>query len=386
MRKLLPVILALLGCLAFASTAQASVLLGRNAVETTARTTSAPSSEAFGYTAIASGTAGSISVYLDSTGGVTVGLYAAGGSNRPGTRLATASNTSNVAHAWATIPIPNVPIMSGTQYWIAVGANGGSATYRDRSSGTSLDYTGTGFASPYARTAQRNHDPLSAYVSSTVSSLPVAAFTFSPASPAVGQTISFDGTGSSCANAPCTYTWNDDGGEPPVGYWALGTGISMQFTFQHTGTKYVRLTVQDAVGQTATVEHNVVVSTGSPTLPANTLAPTISGTTQQGSTLTASQGTWTGTAPISYTYLWSDGKTGSTDLLDAGDIGQNISVTVTATNTVGSASATSVSVGPITVPTILPPVPVSPPIITDLGIPAGPLMTSVAISSPLVIL
>ena len=38
--------------------------------------------------------------------------------------------------------------------------------------------------------------------------------------------------------------------------------------------------------------------------PTNTNTPAISGTTTQNSVLTASNGTWTGTAPITFTRTW----------------------------------------------------------------------------------
>ncbi len=87
-----------------------------------------------------------------------------------------------------------------------------------------------------------------------------------------------------------------------------------------------------------------------PVAPSNTGRPTISGTPQQGDTLTASQGTWSGDTPMTYSYKWSDGATGQTDTLGASDVGHTVSVTVTAQNDGGSSSATSAAVGPVSGP------------------------------------
>jgi hypothetical protein len=84
--------------------------------------------------------------------------------------------------------------------------------------------------------------------------------------------------------------------------------------------------------------------------PTNTARPTISGTAQQGATLTANPGAWSGTAPITYTYAWSDGTTGPTDTLTASDVGKSVSVTVTASNFAGGAQATSPTLGPVASP------------------------------------
>jgi hypothetical protein len=88
--------------------------------------------------------------------------------------------------------------------------------------------------------------------------------------------------------------------------------------------------------------------------PVNTGTPVISGAAQEGQVLSASLGTWTGTAPITHALQWRrggaaiSGATGATYALAAADVGAAISVTVTATNAAGSASATSVATGPVT--------------------------------------
>lgn len=81
--------------------------------------------------------------------------------------------------------------------------------------------------------------------------------------------------------------------------------------------------------------------------PANTVLPTITGTAEVGETLTAVSGTWTGTAPLTYSYQWRAngiaiaGATAATLDLTSAHEGAAISVRVTASNGIGSAGASS---------------------------------------------
>ena len=50
---------------------------------------------------------------------------------------------------------------------------------------------------------------------------PTAAFGFSPSSPQPGQSVSFDGSASTCGAPPGSYTWEDD--PPGGGTYPLGT-------------------------------------------------------------------------------------------------------------------------------------------------------------------
>ena len=71
-------------------------------------------------------------------------------------------------------------------------------------------------------------------------------------------------------------------------------------------------------------------------LPVNTVAPAITGTAQEGQTLTCSTGTWSGSP--TYTYQWKrngsniGSATNSTYTLVTADVSQSITCQVTATN------------------------------------------------------
>src|SRR5215208_1134642 len=85
--------------------------------------------------------------------------------------------------------------------------------------------------------------------------------------------------------------------------------------------------------------------------PSNTGAPTISGTPQEGATLTANAGTWSSSSAITYGYQWQRcnptgtaciddaGSTSQTYVVKTADVGNTLRVVVTATNADGAATA-----------------------------------------------
>jgi hypothetical protein len=112
-----------------------------------------------------------------------------------------------------------------------------------------------------------------------------------------------------------------------------------------------RVTASNADGTTTatSAQTAVVVAAGKPT---NTVAPTISGTPQENSTLTGTNGTWTN-SPTKYDYAWLrcdktggacasiSGATKNTYTLTSADIGATIRFRVVASNSAGNNTAVS---------------------------------------------
>jgi hypothetical protein len=133
----------------------------------------------------------------------------------------------------------------------------------------------------------------------------------------------------------------------PVGSADVGTTLRVAVTATNT-----------ARTATATSAATPVVQ-GASSAPANTTPPTITGTANEGQTLTAVDGQWSGTQPITFAHQWQrcdtsgagcspiSGATGATYVVVNNpdpaqtDVGHTLRLAVTATNSVGSATAIS---------------------------------------------
>jgi hypothetical protein len=178
----------------------------------------------------------------------------------------------------------------------------------------------------------------------------------------VGQTLS--ATTGTWSNAPTSYTYQWRGNGTPIGGAVASTYIPVAGDIGNVITVAVTASNSDGPGSAAISAATVaVVAAGA--VPVNTGLPVISGAAQVGVVLSTTNGTWTNT-PTSYAYQWKSagvnvGTSVSTYTPVVGDIGNVITVAVTATNGTGaSAPATSlptvavVAAGAVPVNTAIP--------------------------------
>jgi hypothetical protein len=125
---------------------------------------------------------------------------------------------------------------------------------------------------------------------------------------------------------------------------------SQQYTGLALGAHTFTVEGVDPAGNTTSATYAWTIA---PTIPTDTGAPTIAGTALGGQTLAANPGTWIGAPAPAFAYQWQrcnsvgsscgaiTGANGSTYTLSAADVGATVRVLVTASNTSGSAAATS---------------------------------------------
>lgn len=174
-----------------------------------------------------------------------------------------------------------------------------------------------------------------------------------------GQVLSV-GTGSWRGSPPQSfgYQWQTCPKSGPCSDIAGATGPSYRATTAEIGEKLRAIvTAENAVGSASAASTASRRIAAGP--PAETSLPVITGSLQEGQTLSASSGEWAGTGPISFAYQWLRcsvlgggckeivGATGPTYTAGVDDLASNLAVVVTAANAQGSATATSLETQPI---------------------------------------
>jgi len=154
-----------------------------------------------------------------------------------------------------------------------------------------------------------------------------------------------------------SYSWEDCGGSENNCTTISGaTSSNYKLQASDVGSTVVAIvTAANAGGRTPTT--SMPVGPVLPSAPANTKQPTISGTTQQGATLTVGNGTWSNNL-TGFEYQWKvcstsaatscssiSGAVSSTYTPQTSDVGNFLSATVTASNAGRSASATTATIG-----------------------------------------
>jgi len=178
----------------------------------------------------------------------------------------------------------------------------------------------------------------------------------------VGATLTAQ-SGSWTGANPITFTYQWERCDSTGGSCtSISSATSQTYTLQSADGNHrirVAVTATNADGTGGPVLSSPTGIVASATAPVNTSAPQLTGTLKQGSTLTVTSGSWTGTAPITYSYEWqrcngqgsncTPFKSGSdtTYTLSSADVGNRMQVYVTASNSAGSARKYSNQTGVI---------------------------------------
>jgi PKD repeat protein len=172
---------------------------------------------------------------------------------------------------------------------------------------------------------------------------PTASFTFSPSSPTAGQSVSFDGSGSTAPGSSITsYDWN-------FGDGTTGSGVKPSHTFNTAAGYTVTLTVTAANGLTGSTSHTVTVAAVAPTA-SFTFSPS-SPMIGQTVSFDASGSSAPGSSISSYQWNFGDGSTGTgVKPSHAYKTATSYTVTLTVTAANGLTGTTSKTITVVTPP------------------------------------
>ncbi len=202
--------------------------------------------------------------------------------------------------------------------------------------------------------------------------LPVASVPVETAAPAISGTAqqgqAVDCSQGSWANNPTSYSYSWQRDATAI---AGATGSSYTLTSADVNQAITCTVVaHNGSGDSTPAVSAPVVPLALPAPPIETGPPVISGSAEQGQTVSCSTGAWTD-GPTSYSYSWQRsglgiaGQTGSTYTLTSADVNQAVTCTVVAHNDSGdSVPATSAPITPVALPVALVPVEATPPTIS----------------------
>ncbi|NUR77899.1 MAG: hypothetical protein HOQ28_16635, partial [Thermoleophilia bacterium] len=178
----------------------------------------------------------------------------------------------------------------------------------------------------------------------------------------VAQTLTaVTGTWSTYAGAPNVFTYQWQRCSPGCAAIPGATNSSYMLAGADAGAT-IRLNVTaTTIGGATSALSAATASVALPPAPTNVVAPRVTGNAQVNQILTAQIGTWTGVAPITYTYQWQtcsaagtnctaiSAEIGATYRVTSADTGSRLRVTVTASNS-GGASSVNTTVTAAVVP------------------------------------
>jgi hypothetical protein len=206
------------------------------------------------------------------------------------------------------------------------GATDGTYLLRSADIGTAISVAVTAVKAGYRSTPTESIGTIPILRTFTTTTVP----TISGASAVGVRLTAVKGTWS--PSPTFTYVWKRDGvvieGSVASGYRLVSADAGKKITVEVTGSRSGYLAVTEGSLETVAVTRPFVV----------TQVPTLEGTPQVGQTLTANEGVWTPFVE-GFTYVWKRGDTviegaaGRVYVLQVADLGQVVTVTVTASTT-----------------------------------------------------
>jgi len=164
-----------------------------------------------------------------------------------------------------------------------------------------------------------------------------ASFSYTPTTPAAGQTVTFTATASG-GTSPYSYTWN-------FGDGTTGTGSSTTHTYSSPGTFNVALTVKDSGSPQQTANSQKTVTVTSRPLPLTVSFAFNPPSPEAGQQVTFTASASGGTSP--YTFSWNFGDAGTATVNPATHTyssSGSFVVTVTAKDATGASASSSQTV------------------------------------------